>query len=213
MDWITNDAISNYVVFFLGLIAGLILEVVRSRLQKQKPSIVEVQREKETSLISISPEARQRLQITYSQKKSMSIDELRQITLGLINKGDQPVQNIEVGVIFENASSDNLLEIIIDDPNWNSRDSKSELRYTPEGYLGVWISTSFMNPYKEYSDTLKVQIYSSEEVTINNIVGSGLGWSAKYFDKVSYNAQLASTVSKFDSFFSAGSILLKLFSR
>jgi hypothetical protein len=194
INWLTNDAISNYIVFVAGLIVGLIAEIIRVRVQKRKPSIIEVQREKDSSLISISPEARKRLQITYSQKESKVIDELQQITLNVENKGEQPIQNVELGIVLENADYDNLLEVIVEDALWDSRNSSSDLAYTPDGDLEIRICTSFINPHKEYSDSLKVQIYSSKAVIIKNVVGGGPGWSARYFDKVGYNDKLQATL-------------------
>ncbi len=194
INWLTNEAISNYIVFFLGLMAGLVAEIIRTRLQKRKPSVIEVQKEDELSLISISPEARKRLQVTYSQKESKLINELQQVTLRIKNTGEQPIQDVEIGIVFENAESESLLEIIVEDTLWNSRNSKHELRYTPDGDLGVWIYTSFINPQKEHKDIITVQIYSSKTVNIKTVVGGGIGWSAKYFDKVAYNAQVESTV-------------------
>jgi hypothetical protein len=58
MDWLMSEIFSNYLIFILGLIVGLITEVVRARLQKQKPSIIQVEKERDTSLISISPDVR-----------------------------------------------------------------------------------------------------------------------------------------------------------
>jgi len=196
INWLTNDAVSNYIVFIMGLIAGLVAEIIRTRLQKRKPSIIEVRKEKETSLISVSPEARKRLQITYSHKEARLINELQQVTLRVENIGEQPVQNVEIGVVLEDADSDNLLEIIVEDPLWNSRESKTDLRYTPDGDLGIWICASFVNPYKEYQDTLEIQIYSSKAINIKHAVGGGLGWSVSYFDKVAYRADVEAEFAK-----------------
>lgn len=190
INWLTNDVISNYIIFVVGLIVGLIVEVIRVRLQKRKPSIIEVQREKETSLISISPEARKRLQIIYSQKESKVINELQQVTLRVENRGEQPIQNVDIGALLANADSESLLEVIVEDPLWVNRETESGLRYTPDGDLVVWMTVSFINPYKDYNDSLKIQIYSSKAIIIKTVVGGGLGWSAKYFDKVNYNEKL-----------------------
>jgi hypothetical protein len=54
----TNEAISNYIVFAAGIIVTVIAFVVRSYIQKKKPSIVLVEKEREVSLLDIAPEAR-----------------------------------------------------------------------------------------------------------------------------------------------------------
>lgn len=205
INWLTNEAISNYIVFIMGLIVGLLAKIITAYLQKRKPSIIEVQKEKETSLISVSPEARKRLQISYSepysQKKPRLIDELQQITLRVVNKGEQPIQNIEIGIVLENTDPDDFLDKIVEDPLWDNRDSKCELHYTPDGDLEIWICTSFINPYREHNDVIRVQIYSSKEINIKTVVGGGLGWSAKYFDKIAYDAKVTQTIVQFAKIF------------
>jgi hypothetical protein len=129
------------------------------------------------------------------------INELQQVTLHIENRGEQPVQDIEIGIVLEDADSDNLLEVIVEDALWNSRESKNDLRYTPDGYLGIWICTSFINPHKEYNDSLKIQIYSSKAIIIKTVIGGGLGWSAKYFDRVGYNDKVEATLTQIAKIF------------
>ena len=199
MDWLMNETISNYVIFILGLIVGVVTEIIRARLQKQKPSIIQVEKERDTSLIAISPEARERLKITYSRKESKNINELRQITLGIINTGENPIQNIEFGIVLKDIESDDLLEVVIDDALWNNREVNNESRYTYDGDLSIWVIMPFLNPYKPYADTIKVQIYSSKAVNIKNVSGGGLGWSVRYFDRFAYNSRLEKTLAKASS--------------
>ena len=135
MDWLMNETYSNYLIFLLGLIIGLITEVVRARLQKQKPSIIQVEKERDTSLISISPDVRSQLEVTYSGKESKKINELHQITLVITNTGDNPIQNIEFRILLSDTDTDDLLDVDIEDPLWHNRDIEHGFGYTTKGDL------------------------------------------------------------------------------
>jgi len=205
MDWLMNETYSNYLIFLLGLIIGLITEVVRARLQKQKPSIIQVEKERDTSLISISPDVRSQLAITYlgkialSGRASKKINELRQVTFSITNIGDNSIQNIEFGINLSDTNTEDLLDVVIDDPLYDNRDIKHEFRYTPEGDIGLRIIIPFLNPYKPHSDTIKAQIYSSKAINTKGVLGGGLGWSVRYFDRVAYNAKLEKIMAKSSS--------------
>ena len=191
MNWLTNEAISNYIVFVLGVAAGILAEIIRSYLRKRRVSIVRVEREKSSSLLSLSPEARKRIKITYARgKETTQIDELWQTTFRIFNRGDKPISTIEVGIILEGDVYSYLLETIVEDHLlYNERKSRVDLRYTKDGQLMLWVQTDFLNPAGMHNDEIKLEVYSSEPLQIRQVLGGGMGWSVRYFDRVAFDEE------------------------
>jgi len=69
VDWkelLTNEAISNYLVFGAGLLVGLLLHFGRKFVRK--PAVVRLEKQKEDSLIKLSSDAKERLKVTYKDE-------------------------------------------------------------------------------------------------------------------------------------------------
>jgi len=186
--------------FFLDVISGLLTELVRSRWQRKKPLLVQIEKQGQASLISMPPDARNRLKVVYKGKRTRNIDDLHQTSFKIYSTGEQPVQNVKCQIAFEDLDSEDLLEVTIEDtiPE-ETREAKTELVYTPDSYFSISLHIPFLNLYQQYQDTVLLQVYSAKPIKVKRIIGGGLGWNVKYFDKVEYNENLQKVITNIDS--------------
>jgi len=196
MDWFLDNAISRYIIFFAGLILGFLLDMLRDYLQRNRPSIIKIEKSKVASLLSISSEAKKRLQIIYNQtEESRRIDEFWQTTLKFQNIGEKPIADINIQHLLEGELDKYVLEISIDDP-YEDRESSYDISYTEKGVPYLKFETSYLNPSKDYMDTINMNVYSSRPLIIKEVKGGGLGWATTYFDRVEYNQKLENVLSE-----------------
>lgn len=215
MDWLFNEAVSTYIVFFLGLILGFLFDILRFNLFKLKPSILRVEREKVTSLINISPEAQARLNLVYNKNKdSIDIEEFWQSNFSIKNTGDNPVTEVSIRFMSEKAYHDDILEISINDPIVE-RESSTEVKYTAKGNIYIQFTTEYLNPYKDFEDSIEITVYSPKQINIKNVNGGGVGWGTKYFDRATYNERLEKVAREADNIFELAilKIMIRLFSK
>lgn len=191
-DWFTNEAISNYITFIAGVLVALIVWAIRTTLQRTKPSIIQVEKEFETSLVDIDPEVQKNLQVTY---KDTSITELHRALFHIYNAGQEPIKDIKLRFIFSNIDPNGFLEVGF----YDNRIEDLEQRVTPitsEGdeFEGIEIQIPFLNPYKEHQDFCTMQIYSPRPIILDHVFGIGLGWSTKYLDRAAYRRRIIDTL-------------------
>ncbi|MCP4112470.1 MAG: hypothetical protein GY749_44245 [Desulfobacteraceae bacterium] len=191
MDWkafLTDKAISNYIVFIAGLIVGLLVHLFKNIFKK--PDLVELEKQKETSLISLSDEARDRLIVTYEDQP---VHEFHQTLLEIRNKADKAIEDVELKLYLDTKNApQKLYEIKLEDPLEELRISKSEVKCVVQetGEHFIRISFPFINSYKRNKDQILLKIYSPKPIKIIRLVGGGKGWNSKFFDRVEYNEKL-----------------------
>jgi hypothetical protein len=186
-NWFTNEAISNYITFIAGVIVAIIAFLIRAWLQRKKPSIVLVEKEREVSLLDIAPEARGFLQVTYNNKV---VSEFYQTTFRISNRGELPLQNVEVAFSFDNPTD--TIAFVLDRPTASGQkqvDIETKLH-------SLTLTIPFLNPQKEHGDYERLQLYSSKPIGNVRIMGSGIGWSTRFVDRVAQYRERTETIAE-----------------
>lgn len=195
-DLISNEALSNYVVFLLGLVAAGSISLAR-RLWK-KGDLVEVERQATASLLELSDRARERLEITYEGR---SIDSFHETQFSLPSRASKVIEDIELKLELDPARRQDLYEISVEDPlGGTGRPPVSVECVVEEGDSHhLHINISFLNLYREHKDEVAIRVYAPFEVTAVRAYGGGRGWSARYIDRVAYNERLETLVRESSS--------------
>jgi hypothetical protein len=172
-----NEAFSNYVVAIITLLAGAIGWMLATILHKRKPSIIRVEKWFEGPTIHMGSEIRDKIQITY---EGQPIDNLHHSMLRIMNTGEAPAKDICLYFTLEGLGPDDFLEVTLTNIN-----EVQQLTMNPLGssHQLFTLEIPFLNPWKEHKDYLDVEFYAPKPVTVREVLGNGLGWSAKYIDK------------------------------
>lgn len=201
MDWktlLTNEAISNYLVFGAGLLVGLLVHVIRKYVRK--PSIIRLEKQKEVSLIELTSDAKERLKITYQEE---IVKEFHLTLFELSNKSDRVIEDIQLKLYLdENQGKQQLYEMVIDDPLEDTRQPSPKISCVVEesGTHYLSIEVPFLNDARNHRDALVIRIYSPKPIHISRLVGGGKGWITQFFDRVAFNHRLERIVRESNSF-------------
>lgn len=176
-EWLFTEAGAAYVAIAFGLIGSIVTLFVQKFLTRKKPSIVQVEKSYEGTLISIDAEVKNKLRISYEDHP---IEALHQAMFTISNIGEEPLEDIELYFFFEGLTQDDFLEVVMVNPR--------EMQKLPARPLGsefeyFGLTLGFLNPRKGYEDYVGVTFYAPKPLTIKSITGGGFGWSTKYVDK------------------------------
>ena len=187
-DWITNEAISNYIVFVAGVIVGVVGWLIARRLTRKKPSIIRVQKEFESELIDIDSKVRDKLQILYD---GHPINEFHQAIFTVNNTGEKPIEDVVITFHLEGFEDVDFIEAVL-----TNREEVQELTVESfESDLDTFtIHLPFLNPRKQYEDYLGVTLYAPKPLSIKAITGKGYGWTTKYVDRNEYIKRVSRAV-------------------
>jgi hypothetical protein len=178
-EWLTNEAVSNYVVFIAGVLLGVIGWLIAQRLRRKKPSIIRVQKEFETKLVDIDSKVRDKLEILYNGRH---IDGFHQAVFTVNNMGEEPVEDVVISFHLESFEDVDFMEAVLTNP-----EEIQELEiesFGSETDLGIFtIQLPFLNPRREYEDYLGVTLYAPKPLSVKAVTGKGYGWGTKYVDK------------------------------
>jgi hypothetical protein len=185
--WLSNEAVSNYIVFALGLLTAAVAFLAKKLWAK--PDIVEVEREASVSLLNLEERARQRLKITYEGRE---VDSFHETTFRIRNRASRVLEDIELRLVFDPKVRQDLYDVTIEDPLGSSRTSSTSVKCTVEddGSHYLHIKVPFLNPYQKYKDEIAIRLYAPLQVVALAVVGGGRGWAGKFFDRVAYNEKL-----------------------
>lgn len=183
-NWITNEAISNYIIFLAGLIAASIGWLFVRWLTKKHPSIIRITKRFQSSLVSIDDDVKDKLKITYNGK---GVAELYQAIFTVENTGEEPIKDIEINFYFDGFQETDFLEAVLT----NAESIQTIEVEGPDTDLNNFtIQIPFLNPRKEYEDYLGITIYAPRTIFVKAVTGKGYGWSTKYVDRVEYVDQM-----------------------
>ena len=190
IEWLTNEAISNYVVFIAGIIVGVIGWLVAQLLTRPRPSLIRVEKMFEGQLVSIDAEVKDKLQVTYNGRP---INELYQAIFTVNNTGDEPINDIEITFHIEGLEEHDFLEAVFTNP-----EEIQEIKISPLGadFDSFTIGLPFLNPRRKYEDYLGVTLYAPKSLKVKAVTGRGYGWGTKYVDKAEYIGHLARVISE-----------------
>jgi hypothetical protein len=185
-----NEAFSNYVVFALGIIVGIIGWLAVNFLSRKKPQIIEVIKKEQVSLLKIDSQVEKDIKLEY---KGKTIDSLHRTSLGVFNKGGETVNDFTLTIHTNTEDLQNeILEKLIVDPSGNEIKGASIL----VSGKTIEVNIKFLNPFKLYRDQLTLYIFSSNPIKIKDAKGRGPGWGAAYFDQVEYERELEDSFAK-----------------
>jgi hypothetical protein len=212
MDWLTwlkNEAISNYLTFLLGVLVTVVGGAISKIINRKKPSIIQVAKLFESSLIDIHPRIREKLTITYDD---LPIDSFHEVQFMIQNLGNSPIEDIRLVFAIDGLGDISFLEVVFSsverieeftvfspsDTGEGTRVEASEvqqgIQIDPTEYYdpvaldpdAFSVYLPFLNPRKVYEDYLGVTIYAPKPLKVKGVVGKGIGWTTKYVDTASY---------------------------
>ena len=188
MDWfdfLTIEAISNYIVFAIGIILGVVGWLIVRWLTKKRPRKIKLLKIGESTLIEIDPEVRDDVTITY---KGKAVQSFYLTTFSLHNAGEEVIDGVEVAIEFQDTE---VIEVVLDDQiPGRARPENKEITDS-----SLKIALPFLNPHKLYKDRVEVKVFSLKPIIVKNVVGGGRGWSVEFFDRVKFQSALASDLA------------------
>jgi uncharacterized membrane-anchored protein YhcB (DUF1043 family) len=185
-----NEAFSNYVLFILGIIVGIIGWLIVRFLTRRKPQIIEVVKKEQVSLLKIDSQVEKDIKLEY---KGNSVNSLYRTSLDLFNQGEEIIKDFTLTIQTDTQDLQNevLEKLIVDSSDNEIQDADILL-----SGKNIEITIKFLNPFKQYRDQLKLYVFSSSPIKIRDAKGRGPGWGATYFDQVEYEKELEDSFAK-----------------
>lgn len=190
-QWLTNEAISNYIVFIAGALLTSVIWLLGIRLKKRKPSIVLVEKLLDIEVLSTDDEIGERLKIEYREQP---ITELHEAAFRIRNIGSEPIEDVAITFHIEGLASMSFLEMHV-----ATREETQEILTLPtdaQELQPLTIGAPFLNPWKVYEDYVGVTIYAPRAISVEDVTGKGLGWTTRYVDKAEYVSQLTELLTR-----------------
>ncbi len=185
-----NDAFSNYVVFVLGVLVGIIGWLIVNFLSRKRPQIIEVIRKEQVSLLKIDSQVEKDIKLEY---KGTSINSLHRTSLNLFNRGQEIIKDFTVTIHTDTQDLQNqILEKLVVDSSENEVQDAEVLL----SGKNIAITIKFLNPFKQYRDQLTLYIFSSTPIKVKDAKGRSPGWGASYFDQIKYEKDLEDSFAK-----------------
>lgn len=211
MDWktlLTNEAVSNYLVFGAGLLVGLLLFLARQL--NRKPSIIRLEKQQEVSLIEVGRDARDRLKVTY---RNEPVQHFHVTIFKLSNKSGTLIEDISLKLYLdEEHGKQKLYEMVIDDPLEDTRKPAPTVECVIEesGQHFLLLKIPYLNDARHNRDSLTIRIFSPEPIIVSRLVGGGKGWMSQFYDRVAFNRRLEQVVGDSNSVSSLVANVLRL---
>lgn len=190
MDWaklFTPDAIAVYVTFLGTAIVTSLGWIVANRLSKKKPNIIRISREEVNSVLEVPARLRTNVKVFYADKE---IPAIFQTQLIVVNLGEEALEDIRFCLQF---TTGNIIDVLIEDPQRNSREAKFE--FTPSE---VRLTFPYINPYPSLKDKVEIIVLSNGGIKDLLCLGGGKSWKTEFVDFWSLRLSYAKIVSKAD---------------
>jgi hypothetical protein len=194
MNWpefFKNEAISNYIVFILGIFVGILGWLVAQYISRKKPQIVDIVRIEEESVLEIDSNIKQDIVIEY---KGSPVNSLYRTEYRILNRGESVIDSVQVGIQVDTQQiSDILYCIVLDDLGKVLSGATASNTPGPAGKQEIQVNLDFLNPYSGYKERVVLDVYSSQPFQTLSASGRGRGWTVKYLDQIQYNDDISST--------------------
>lgn len=185
-----NEAFSNYVVFSLGLLSGLIGWLIVTFVFRKSPQVLEVLYTEQISLLEVDSQIEEDIQIEY---KGKLVDSLYKTSLSFFNRGEEVIDHPKFFVKTSNQNlQDEVLYKAVFDFDGNEADNSEVLMSGSD----IEISIEFLNPYKKYRDQLSIHMFSRVPIKVESARGRGSGWTVTYFDQLEYEGKLKAALNE-----------------
>jgi hypothetical protein len=204
-----EEAISNYIVGIIAVATGAIGWIFSRIVNRRKPSIIQVAKLFESSLIDVHPRIREKLAITYD---NLPIDGFHEVRFMIQNLGNIPIENVRLVFAIDGLSDISFLEVVFssvesieeftvlnpsdtgEGATVEASEVQQDIQIDPTKYYdpvaldpdAFSVYLPFLNPRKVYEDYLGITLYAPKPLKVKGVVGKGLGWTTKYVDATSY---------------------------
>src|SRR6266508_7954 len=173
-QFISSDNIVNIILFITGYIISAIYSYWRNR----RGRWIAVEKVSE-GLIFAKPsemKAKDAIEIRAGHKL---VDSLVQTQFLIKNTGADITDPIDMTINFKNQETGETIEVL---------GVRAKQEYFTFTLSSLGFRRSFFNSSHAYKDVLNVLVYSEHPLTLE-VKGSGIGWKAKYVDKVQQQAR------------------------
>ncbi|MGJ5632526.1 hypothetical protein [Nostoc sp. CALU 1950] len=195
MNWseLKNEAISNYIVFVLGVIVGVLGWIITQYISRKKPQVIEVVKGEETSVVEVDSNIKQDIKIEY---KGNPVQSLYRTAYYILNRGESTIDNIKFEIQIEDQTQNNVLySVILDDSAKPLLGATTNVQTVTVGKQEILVNLDFLNPYSGYKEKITLDVYSSSPFQTLTARGRGRGWNVKYFDQIKYSEDINVTIS------------------
>jgi hypothetical protein len=197
MNWsefIKNEAISNYIVFALGILVGVVGWAITQYVSRKKPQVIDVVRVEEASVLEVDSNIKQDIRIEY---KGNPVQSLYRTVYHFFNRGESTIDNIRFEIHVEDQTQNNVLySVILDDSGKPlSGATTSHIQAATTSKQEIVVNLDFLNPYSGYKEKITLDVYSSSPFQTLTARGRGRGWNVKYFDQIKYSEDIDVTIS------------------
>jgi hypothetical protein len=184
-DFLTVEAISNYITFALGIIFGILGWLFVRWLGRKKPRIVRVAKVREISLLEVDSAIKDEVSIAY---KGNSIESLYLNEFVIQNSSDETIDDVEIVIHFDNSG---IIEVHKEDPilKRNSMITKSNAGDE------LQIIVPYINEEKLYKDLISITVFSLNPLRPIEVTGGGRGWSVSFFDRIQLTTDIANELT------------------
>lgn len=181
LEWLKNEAYSNYLVFGAGLAVGLGVALFKRFFRKR--AVIEVARVRQAAMVSYSPEIAHNLQITYRDKQ---VSHLFGSTITFRNRGMETIHDIQISLVMDAQEAElSFIEFhALEDANPKRR-AAIVVKARQEGptlHIAE-VSIPYLNAYAEHNDLVTMNIFTDSEFLVSKVSGAGAGWSSRFIDK------------------------------
>jgi hypothetical protein len=207
MNWpefFKNEAISNYIVFILGILVGILGWLIAQYISRKKPQVIGVVKIEEESVLKIDSNVQQDIVIEY---KGSPVRSLYRTKYRILNRGESVIDNaqFEIQIALKNGG-EILYYAIVDESGKSLSGATASNTQGTARKKEIQVSLDFLNSYSGYKERVVLDVYSSQLFQTISASGRGRGWTVKYFDQVQYDDEISSTTY----FLLSGSIFEKL---
>ena len=185
-QFLSSDNIVNIILF----IAGYAISAVYSYWRNRKGRWIVVEKVSESFVFTKPQEMKDKnaIEIRVGDKP---INSLVQTQFLIKNTGADITDPIVVTIIFKNQDSGEIAPVF---------GVKTRSEYFVLTFDSLELHRPFFNSSYAYKDIVNILVYSEHSLTLQ-VKGSGIGWKAKYVDKVQQQKRFRQVV--IDSFLSA----------
>lgn len=197
MNWsefLKNDAISNYIVFALGIVAGTLGWAITQYISRKKPQVIDVVRVEETSVLEVDSNVKQDIKIEY---KGNPVQSLYRTSYHVFNRSESTIDNIQLEIhIDDKIQNDVFYSVILDDSGKPLPGATtSNIQAATTNKHEILVNLNFLNPYSGYKEKMTLDVYSSNPLQTLTARGRGRGWNVKYFDQIKYSEDINVIIS------------------
>jgi hypothetical protein len=198
MNWfelLKNEAISNYIVFALGIFVGITGWTITQFLSRRKPQVIDIVKIEETSVLEIDSDIKKDIKIEY---KGNPVESLYRTEYRILNRGESVIDDVRFELHIDTQESSNFFySVILDD---SGKLLLGETAFNTQGTTTsenseISVRLNFLNPYFGYKEVALLDIYSSRPFQTKTARGRGRGWTVKYFDQIQYSKDINGSIS------------------